>query len=325
MCSGTLDFDPRRATPARPSACSRDTTAVLVVVAVALVVVVACVLVWRAPTSGGPPSWAHPRRRPRQSVRPALPGRHGAVVDFVDLHFWPTFNVADACIVVGCVLLSCRCCGGPTDCVSTCPVIGARRARRGARGPGRVPAGRHLPRAGRPAGGRRARSQSTGVVVDAGSRAPRRRPAAARRAARFDGGPGARSPTRRRPLRRRAQRRRCHRGGQAGRAGGPPGAGHRSGTLVHGLLARFPDLAALRDGGSDPDRPGIVHRLDRGTSGLLVVARTPDAYRSLVAQLTYRHGGSALHGPGPTATVEEEHGVVDAPIGRSVRSRPAWP
>src|SRR5918995_1716706 len=46
-----------------------------------------------------------------------------------------------------------------------------------------------------------------------------------------------------------------------------PGAGHRGGTLVHGLLAR--DIA----GGRDPARPGIVHRLDRDTSGLLVVAR----------------------------------------------------
>ena len=53
-----------------------------------------------------------------------------------------------------------------------------------------------------------------------------------------------------------------------------PGAGHPAGTLVNGLLARYPEL---RDVG-DPHRPGIVHRLDRDTSGLLVVARTPVAY-----------------------------------------------
>src|SRR5207244_5284 len=53
-----------------------------------------------------------------------------------------------------------------------------------------------------------------------------------------------------------------------------PGAGNPAGTLVHGLLARFPDLAAWA-GASD--RPGIVHRLDKGTSGLLAVARNPDA------------------------------------------------
>src|SRR6185295_18882716 len=58
-----------------------------------------------------------------------------------------------------------------------------------------------------------------------------------------------------------------------------PGAGHPDGTLVNGLLARFPELAAV----GDPARPGIVHRLDRDTSGLLVVARTPRAYDGLVA------------------------------------------
>ena len=48
------------------------------------------------------------------------------------------------------------------------------------------------------------------------------------------------------------------------------GAGHPTGTLVHGLLARYPELAGV----GQPDRPGIVHRLDKDTSGLLVVART---------------------------------------------------
>src|ERR1035441_9506362 len=47
-----------------------------------------------------------------------------------------------------------------------------------------------------------------------------------------------------------------------------PGAGHRTGTLVNGVLSQFPDLAVLADEvGTDPERPGIVHRLDRGTSG----------------------------------------------------------
>ena len=48
-----------------------------------------------------------------------------------------------------------------------------------------------------------------------------------------------------------------------------PGAGHPEGTLVNGLLARYPEIADV----GDPARPGIVHRLDRDTSGLLVVAR----------------------------------------------------
>jgi 23S rRNA pseudouridine1911/1915/1917 synthase len=59
-----------------------------------------------------------------------------------------------------------------------------------------------------------------------------------------------------------------------------PGSGARSGTLVNGLLARFPELSVV----GRADRPGIVHRLDRETSGVLVVARSNDAARSLVNQ-----------------------------------------
>ena len=99
-----------------------------------------------------------------------------------------------------------------------------------------------------------------------------------------------------------------------------PGAGHRTGTLVHGLVARYPELAALSaEVGSEPDRPGIVHRLDRGTSGLMVVARTPDAYHSLVQQLSQREV-SRTYRALVLGSVEGESGVVDAPIGRSVSS-----
>ncbi len=96
-----------------------------------------------------------------------------------------------------------------------------------------------------------------------------------------------------------------------------PGAGHVMGTMVQGLLARFPELAALPVAGAgESDRPGIVHRLDAGTSGLLVVARTPRAYHALVAQLAARtvqrhYRCLVLH------TVEANAGEVDAPIGRS--------
>src|SRR5580658_9265234 len=99
-----------------------------------------------------------------------------------------------------------------------------------------------------------------------------------------------------------------------------PGAGNDLGTLVGGLLARFPDLAELVQAGvCAADRPGIVHRLDKGTSGLLAVARTEEAYRSLVAQLaarTMERRYVAL----VEGEVADERGEVDAPIGRSTRT-----
>jgi 23S rRNA pseudouridine1911/1915/1917 synthase len=90
-----------------------------------------------------------------------------------------------------------------------------------------------------------------------------------------------------------------------------PGAGRRSGTLVHGLLGTVA-------GGEDPERPGIVHRLDRDTSGLLVVARSEEAHRRLQGLLRRR-------------AVEREYltlvrgrprsrkGLIEAPIGRDRR------
>jgi 23S rRNA pseudouridine1911/1915/1917 synthase len=94
-----------------------------------------------------------------------------------------------------------------------------------------------------------------------------------------------------------------------------PGAGNQKGTLVHGLLARWPSLAAVAQAGGE-DRPGIVHRLDKGTSGLLVVARTSEARRSLVAQLAsrsmQRRYAALVWGP-----VEEDEGLIDAPIQRA--------
>ncbi|MGI8754635.1 MAG: RluA family pseudouridine synthase [Acidimicrobiales bacterium] len=94
-----------------------------------------------------------------------------------------------------------------------------------------------------------------------------------------------------------------------------PGAGHEDDTLVNGLLVAYPELAGV----GDSERPGIVHRLDRGTSGLLVVARTPAAYLDLVSQLAARtvdRQYRALVWGHP----EAPRGVVEAPIGRSPRS-----
>ncbi len=93
-----------------------------------------------------------------------------------------------------------------------------------------------------------------------------------------------------------------------------PGAGNRTGTLVQALLHRYPELVGV----GQPERPGVVHRLDKGTSGLLVVARSDLAYRSLVAQLASRQVERrylALVWGLP----EPGRGLVDAPVGRSQR------
>jgi len=100
-----------------------------------------------------------------------------------------------------------------------------------------------------------------------------------------------------------------------------PGAGHRTRTLAAGLLARYPDLAsAARIGAGDPLRPGIVHRLDKDTSGLLVVARNPTAWRALAAQLAARTMGR-VYETLLLGRLGAEEGTVDAPIGRSSRDR----
>ena len=95
-----------------------------------------------------------------------------------------------------------------------------------------------------------------------------------------------------------------------------PGAGNETGTLVNGLLGRWPDLANV----GSLSRPGIVHRLDRGTSGLLVVAKTQKAYDSLTAQFSDRSTGRRYLAL-VWGKLEAESGSVDAPIGRSKKDR----
>jgi 23S rRNA pseudouridine1911/1915/1917 synthase len=88
-----------------------------------------------------------------------------------------------------------------------------------------------------------------------------------------------------------------------------PSAGHGSGTLVHGLLGH------AVAGGEEPERPGIVHRLDRDTSGLLVVAKSDDAHRRLQALLRRREFVReyvALVRGRPRS----RRGRIEAPIGR---------
>ncbi len=94
-----------------------------------------------------------------------------------------------------------------------------------------------------------------------------------------------------------------------------PGAGNARGTMVAGLLARFPDLGDLAVGGAE-FRPGIVHRLDKGTSGLLVVARTEAARRSLVAQLASRTAEREYRAL-VWGSVAANEGLIDAPLRRA--------
>ncbi|MEZ5244399.1 MAG: RluA family pseudouridine synthase [Acidimicrobiales bacterium] len=93
-----------------------------------------------------------------------------------------------------------------------------------------------------------------------------------------------------------------------------PGAGHAEATLVHGLVHRYPEIAEV----GEAHRPGIVHRLDRGTSGLLVVARTAAAYDELVRQMS-AHEPERIYSALVWGHLESDSGTIDAPIGRSPR------
>jgi 23S rRNA pseudouridine1911/1915/1917 synthase len=95
-----------------------------------------------------------------------------------------------------------------------------------------------------------------------------------------------------------------------------PGAGNTGGTLVNGLLARFPELETV----GDRARPGIVHRLDRDTSGLMVVARSPRAYDALVAAMTRREVDRRYLAL-VWGRLDAPRGAIDAPIGRSAAQR----
>jgi len=95
-----------------------------------------------------------------------------------------------------------------------------------------------------------------------------------------------------------------------------PGAGNLDGTLANGLLHRFPDVVDV----GDRMRPGIVHRLDAGSSGLLVVARTNDAADFLIAQFA-DHSATRVYDAMVWGVPDAPHGIIDAPLGRS-RSDP---
>jgi len=94
-----------------------------------------------------------------------------------------------------------------------------------------------------------------------------------------------------------------------------PAAGHADGTLVNALLYRYPEVAL-----NGSNRPGIVHRLDKDTSGLIVIARTPVGQRLLLEQWadgSVQKGYKAL----VYGQIEENEATIDAPIGRDPADR----
>ena len=95
-----------------------------------------------------------------------------------------------------------------------------------------------------------------------------------------------------------------------------PAAGHASGTLVNAVLGHVPDLEGI--GGEV--RPGIVHRLDKDTSGLMIVAKNDRALRLLQDQFKSRTV-KKVYVALVEGIVEPREGVIDAPIGRNHNHR----
>jgi 23S rRNA pseudouridine1911/1915/1917 synthase len=93
-----------------------------------------------------------------------------------------------------------------------------------------------------------------------------------------------------------------------------PAKGHSHGTLVHGLIGH------QIEGGESPTRPGIVHRLDKDTSGLMVVARSDEAHRRLTGMLA-RHEIERSYLALVHGSFDTREGTVDAPVGRDASKR----
>lgn len=95
-----------------------------------------------------------------------------------------------------------------------------------------------------------------------------------------------------------------------------PGPGHEKGTLANGLIYRYEKLPDL----PDPERPGIVHRLDKGTSGIIAVARTDEIYLELKGQFKNREVEKEYLAI-VNGHFDEKEGLIDAPVGRSARDK----
>ena len=96
-----------------------------------------------------------------------------------------------------------------------------------------------------------------------------------------------------------------------------PAAGHYSGTLVNGLMAHCKDDLSGINGVL---RPGIVHRIDKDTTGILIVCKNDMAHQSIAKQL-YDHSITRKYHAIVYGNIKEEEGTVNAPIGRSLKDR----
>lgn len=95
-----------------------------------------------------------------------------------------------------------------------------------------------------------------------------------------------------------------------------PAPGHHTGTLVNGLLAHCQDLSGI----NGKLRPGIVHRIDKDTSGLLIICKNDHSHREIAKQLQdktcHREYVALVHHP-----FDHDHGTINAPIGRDEKDR----
>ena len=231
----------------------------------------------------------------------------GYVTDFIHLPHWPAFNVADMCITGGVVALVLVLeLGGSSACgLRSAPPTRGRAAR---------PAARAEPL------GSRAQAQrlidAGRVTVDGEVRPKRHRVAAGERVEVAPEPVGRARPGQQpRRCRSRSSTRTSTCSSSTSRPASSciPARGHRGATLAEALAGR----AA---GGEDPARAGIVHRLDKDTSGLLVVAKSEAVHRALqeaIRRRELRREYLALVEGCPPA----RSGTIDAPIGRDRRVR----
>ena len=237
--------------------------------------------------------------------------RLGYVTDFLDLRCWPAFNLADSFIVVGVAILSRRAASPPTHWTTRPRPVDDAHTRVLSEA-----AGERLDRflAGLPEIGSRAVAERL-LPTRCSSTVSRDRRATGSRGEELEfERPRAPSTLEPEPMDLRIAYEDEHLLVVDKPAGlvVHPAPGHATGTLVHGLLAY--DV----EGGDEPDRPGIVHRLDRDTSGLLVVARSPEAHRrlqELVRERAVEREYLALVVGRPRSRA----GRIEAPIGRDRR------